>query len=731
MTLHPGPAHPGPSRPTARTGRDWWLLAGFLLPLLFIGVAIRVVIDLGHDTVEQSATTGLVREFNRLGLLLRDFEVPLHDQPAKLSWAVHYRIYRDVVDSMQHMPLVEAAASYLSGIEASVRRLEPQLDDVLKARAAHGDVATAERIYRAEIDNGFEVIKGATDAWTQRLSNVAARVNRRWRQLLWLTVVSSLIATGFGVVLLLYRRTMLQRLHAEAALRESDERVRLLLDSTGEAIYGIDLEGRCTFANAACIEVLGYRQASDLHGRVMHELIHAPPPGGDVTRSDGSRVHRVDRPPVHGLESWMRRADGSTFPAECWADQIVRRGELVGRVITFVDTTEQRRVEAERRHAQKLESVGLLAGGVAHDFNNLLTAIEGYTSLALETIPQGGGAWNDLQEVRNASQRAAALTRQLLAFARKQVTEPKILDLNELLERVAGMLRPLVGPNQRLEVRRAETLGRVRADPGQIEQVVVNLVVNARDAMPDGGRITVEVRDVDLDDAYAQEHPGVAPGRYVMIAVSDTGIGMSKEVRARLFEPFFTTKEAGKGTGLGLATCYGIAKQHGGNIWCYSEVGQGTTFKVYLPRADGPAEVVASTAPTAAAPTAQSSETVLVVEDEPAIRRMAVRSLTKAGYRVREASNGREALTTVAAMTDGLDLLVTDLMMPDMGGIELSRRLRETRPNLCVLFTSGYSETALPTQEVGEAPTMFLEKPFTPNGLLRHVRTALDGSDRS
>ena len=727
MTHHPDPAHPGPSRPIARIGRDWWLLAGFLLPLLFIAVALHLVIDLGHDSVEQSATTGLVREFNRLGLSLRDFEVPLGDQPAKLSWAVHYRIYRSAVDSMQHMPLVEDAAGYLTGIEASVRRLEPLFDHVLQTRATHGDLATAERDYRAEIDNGLEVIKGATDVWTQRLSIVAARVNQRWRQLLWLTVVSSLLATGFGVVLLLYRRTTIQRQRAEAALRESDERVRLLLDSTGEAIFGIDLEGRCTFANAACIEVLGYRQASDLHGRVMHDLIHTAPPGGDVTRSDGSRLHHVDRPPVHGLEAWMRRADGSTFPAACSADQIVRRGELVGRVITFVDITEQRRIEAERRHAQKLESVGLLAGGVAHDFNNLLTAIDGYTSLALETLPQGGGAWNDLQEVRNASQRAAALTRQLLAFARKQVTEPKILDLNELLERVAGLLRPLVGPNLRLEVRRAETLGRVRADPGQIEQVVVNLVVNARDAMPDGGRITVEARDVDLDDVYAQEHTGVASGRYVMVAVSDTGVGMSKEVRARLFEPFFTTKEAGKGTGLGLATCYGIAKQHGGNIWCYSEVGRGTTFKVYLPRADGPVEVVA---PMAAAPTSHGSETVLVVEDEPAIRRMAVRSLTKAGYAVREAGNGREALTTVATMTDGLDLLVTDLMMPDMGGIELSRRLREERPNLCVLFTSGYSETALPTQENGQAPMMFLEKPFTPNGLLRHVRAALDGTDR-
>ena len=715
-------------RNAASTWRVWWLIVGLLLPLAFIGVAGQLVIELGHDSEEQSATTGLLREFNRIGVALRDFVVPLADRPAKLSWEIHYKRYRTAVDSVMQNALAADAAGYLAGIEASVRRLQPLLDDVLRARTAGVDLTRAERAYRSEIDNSLEIIEGATDAWTERSSSLARRLQLRWRQLLWLTVVSALLAVGFGVVLLLYRRTFVQRTLAESALRESDERVRLLLDSTGEAIYGVDLQGRCTFANTACVKALGYAHADQLRGRVMHELIHAAPPEGDVPMNDGSRPHRVDRLPAHSIEEWMRRADGSRFPVECWAEPIIRHDDLVGRVITFVDITERRRIEGERRHAQKMESVGRLAGGVAHDFNNLLTVIEGYTGLALEATPPEAGVWNDLQEIRTASQRAAALTRQLLAFARKQVTEPKILDLNELLERAAGLLRPLVGANMRLDVRRTEGLGRVRADPGQIEQVIVNLVVNARDAMPAGGRITVEAGDRDLDDVYVREHIGVAPGRYVVLSVTDTGVGIPKDVRSQLFEPFFTTKEAGKGTGLGLATCYGIVKQHGGNIWCYSEVGWGTTFKVYLPRADGLADPAPSLPAT---PVPRGTETVLLVDDEPAIRRIASRALTSAGYAVHEASNGREALTTATTVAGKIDLLVTDLMMPEMGGVELTRRLRAARPDLRILFTSGYSESALPAHGDGLGPATFLEKPYSPKGLLRQVRAALDAPSQS
>jgi CheY-like chemotaxis protein len=328
--------------------------------------------------------------------------------------------------------------------------------------------------------------------------------------------------------------------------------------------------------------------------------------------------------------------------------------------------------------------------------------------------------------VQLAAERAAALTRQLLAFSRRQVLEPRVLNINDTVRGLEPMLRRTLGEDIEVEVHTAEDLGNTVADPTQLEQVIMNLVVNARDAMAGGGRLTIETCNVELDASYANEHMTVEPGAYVQLSVSDTGAGMDAETRSHVFEPFFSTKEAGKGTGLGLSTVYGIVKQTGGNVWVYSEPGQGTTFKVYLPRVDAP---VAAEPRRASASSPTGHETVLVVEDEPAVRRVAERVMRQAGYRVLSAADGREALSVFDRQQGAVDLLLTDVVMPSMGGRELVDRLRERRPDLKVIFTSGYADSALLHRGVLDSSTRFLNKPFTAEALMRKARRVLDGDE--
>ena len=387
----------------------------------------------------------------------------------------------------------------------------------------------------------------------------------------------------------------------------------------------------------------------------------------------------------------------------------------------------QRITGAQLVQAQKMESVGRLAGGVAHDFNNLLTVVSLYSQLALNSLDATHPLRHDLEEIRKAGERAAALTRQLLAFSRRQVLEMRVLNLNDVLDGLAKMLPRLLGEDIAVEMSLAPDLGRTRADPGQIEQVVVNLAVNARDAMPDGGTLTIETSNVTLDERYAREHAEAIPGDYVLLAVSDTGTGMTAEVKTHLFEPFFTTKGVGKGTGLGLATVYGIVKQHQGHISVYSEPGQGTTFKVYLPRAKEEAEVSAPTVKATSMP--RGSETVLVAEDEWAVRGIALRVLKELGYTVLEAVNGTEALRVALAQGQKLDLLLTDVIMPEMNGKALAERLTVLWPGLKVLFVSGYTGETIARQGILGEGRAFLPKPFSPEALARKVREVLDRPD--
>jgi signal transduction histidine kinase len=393
-------------------------------------------------------------------------------------------------------------------------------------------------------------------------------------------------------------------------------------------------------------------------------------------------------------------------------------GVLIGQLIA------RKRVEEQLFHSQKVEAIGRLAGGVAHDFNNLLTVITGYSELALAEIPENDRMHPNLEEIRKAAQRAAALTRQLLAFSRQQPVEPKLVDLNGIIKDMERMLVRLIGEDVELSTSLAPHLGRVNADPGQLEQVIVNLAVNARDAMPHGGKLVLETTNIDLDDTYCQSHPEARPVPHVQLSVTDTGTGMDAETQARIFEPFFTTKESGKGTGLGLSTVHGIVKQNGGHLEVYSELGRGTTFKVYLPRSQKSGQTSKIIRPQSKP--ARGSETILVAEDSESVRKLMKEILRSCGYQVLEADEGSRALDVCDRHEGPIHLLVTDTVMPGMSGPELAQHVRRKKPGIRILLTSGYTERGMSNHGLPEQGHPFLEKPFTVESLTHKVREVLD-----
>ena len=423
-----------------------------------------------------------------------------------------------------------------------------------------------------------------------------------------------------------------------------------------------------------------------------------------------------------------KKKDGKPIDVEITAHSIHFAGRPA-RLVLATDVTERRNLEGQLRQSQKMEAIGMLAGGVAHDFNNLLTAINGYSELILKRLPADHPLRSSVIEIAKAGSRAATLTQQLLAFSRKQVMQPRTIDLNAVVSEIEKMLRRLIGEHIALRTVLDPKLGSTKADPGQVEQVLVNLVVNARDAMAGGGKLTIETRNVFLDEDYARMHISVVPGRYVMLGVSDTGVGMDEATSARIFEPFFSTKDPGKGTGLGLSTIYGIVKQTGGNIWVYSELGKGTTFKIYFPLVEEHPDVAVVSKLTEEK--TNGNETILLVEDEEIVRKLALQVLQLYGYNVLEASGGENALSICKDNQGKIDLLITDVVMPGMSGRELANRVAELCPGIKVLYMSGYTDSAIVHQGELDEGANFMQKPFTTEGFARKVREVLDADEKS
>jgi PAS domain S-box-containing protein len=525
----------------------------------------------------------------------------------------------------------------------------------------------------------------------------------------------------------------LSRKQAEEALLESESRYRRITESLTDYQYTVRIKnGRAveTTQSPACKTVTGYTAQELAADPYLWFCMVAPEDRERVGLRLQQALAGEEIPPI---EHRILRKDGETR----WVrDTIILHKDASGNLVRYdgviKDITERKRAEEEReklqeqlRMAQKMEAIGRLAGGVAHDFNNLLCVILNYTVFAIDGAREGDPLKDDLLEVKKASERAVALTRQLLAFSRKQVLQPVPLNLNEIAEGVEKMLRRVLGEDIDFVQVLAPDLGLTVADPGQIEQVLMNLVVNARDAMPEGGKLMIETSNVELDEEYAAQHVAVNPGPYVQLSVTDTGYGMDEETKARIFEPFFTTKERCKGTGLGLSTVYGIVKQSGGDIWVYSEPGRGTTFKIYLPR-DLSDTTASATKPSSVPRRITGTGTILVVEDEEGLRKVARRTLEAAGYTVLTAADGDEALLTSAEHVGDIHLLLTDVVMPRMSGRVLAERLTKTRPILKVLYMSGYTGNAIIHHGVLDAGTHFLAKPFSADDLTRKVREALD-----
>lgn len=513
---------------------------------------------------------------------------------------------------------------------------------------------------------------------------------------------------------------LVDRSRYQQTLAANETLYRDIVENARDIIYYHDLQGNYLAVNRAVESITGYSRDEALQMNIADTVA---PEYLDQARHMIARKLAGETVTAYRLKIVAK--DGRQIAVEVNTRLVRRHGEVTGVQGIARDVTERLHIEEQLRQAQKMEAVGQLAGGIAHDFNNLLTVITGYSELVLRRLPREDTLRHHVAEIKKAGGRAAALTRQLLAFSRKQVLQPKVIDLNAVVANMGEMLRRLIGEDVELRTVLAPALGSTKADPGQIEQVIMNLVVNARDAMPHGGNLIIETENVYLNESYTESHIAVRPGPYVMLAVSDTGEGIAAEDREHIFEPFFTTKETGRGTGLGLSTVYGIVKQSGGNIWVYSEVGRGTAFKVYLPRVDEIAQEY--TRGIEAEEVLHGQETVLVAEDDERVRRLVREVLEHYGYNVLSAVSGDDALELAERQSGTIDLLLTDVVMPKMSGRRVADRLRALQPATKVLYMSGYTDESIVHHGVLDPDTPFLQKPFTPQVLARKVRDVLLG----
>lgn len=515
-----------------------------------------------------------------------------------------------------------------------------------------------------------------------------------------------------------------ERRVAERALRLSEQSYRSLIEGVPYGICRATVGGQLLQVNHTMAEMLGYESETDLLLKGMRTDIFAESADYDEFLS---QLH--EKRSSQGFECGWRCQDGRAILVRLGGRVVGDEGGDISYLeILAENNTERKQLEEQLRQAQKMQAIGQLAGGIAHDFNNLLTVVEGHLELTLSELAASDPLRRRLEEVEKAATRASNLTRRLLAFSRMQVLQSKVLDLNVVVSSMSQMLARLIGENIEMTFLPQADLGRVKADPGQIEQVLMNLVVNARDAMPDGGRLTIETHNTHMDATYARQQAIVKRGDYVMLVVSDTGQGMDGETKARIFEPFFTTKKPGEGTGLGLSMVYGVVKQSGGYIWVYSEPGQGSTFKIYLPRIIEPAEKNGGVEKVFAP---RGAETILFAEDEESVRELVSGFLEGKGYRVLQAADGIAARQAAQSHQGEIDLLLTDIVMPKSGGRELAEDLSKRFPRLKVLFISGYTNDFIVRQAILESGTPFVQKPFSLQSLASKIREVLDGAGAS
>ncbi len=509
----------------------------------------------------------------------------------------------------------------------------------------------------------------------------------------------------------------IERRRAEEELRKNESILRLLFEHNPMPTWLYEVDSlKFLRVNQAAVRLYGYSPEEFEQMSIL-----AIRPDSEREKALAYVREMEDGTQEHGF--WLHQAkDGKTFEVEVISHALLYAGKRV-RLVVAQDISERRNLELQLRQAMKMEAIGRLAGGVAHDFNNLLMVIKGHTELLLNVLPPSDHVARKIEQIDRSADRAAALTRQLLAFSRMQVLQLQVINLNSIVEEMGKLLPRLIGEDIELVVRPDQELGAVRADASQMEQIIMNLAVNSRDAMPNGGKLVIETRNADLDQTYTASHPMMKPGAYIQLTVSDSGTGMDEETQSHIFEPFFTTKEKGKGTGLGLATVYGIVKQSGGFIWVYSEIAKGTSFKVYLPRVEQVEEHPGAPAPTAEVPT--GTETVLLTEDEQDVREIAREFLESGGYKVVEAKDASEAIQLARQHGGAIDLLVTDMVMPGMTGQELAVQLQREYPGLCIVFMSGYSEHAATEMANADPSVRLLSKPFSRGALLRTVREIL------
>jgi two-component system, cell cycle sensor histidine kinase and response regulator CckA len=507
---------------------------------------------------------------------------------------------------------------------------------------------------------------------------------------------------------------------AKRLLRDKDRKFRFLFDENPQPMWVFDLENQSFLeVNAAAVALYGYSREEFCSMKLADFL----------GQEDASHfAAEFSMPGVPAPRMWRHRTSGGrVIDVETAVYQIQFGGRSAGLAV-LMDVTGRRQLEEQLRQAQKMEAVGMLAGGVAHDFNNLLTIITGYSQLILNNLGPDDPNRHSAEQIMKAGERAAGLTRQLLAFSRRQVLQPKVLELNKLVQSLSTMLQRLIGEDIDLKLVLASDLGRVSADPGQLEQVLMNLVVNARDAMPKGGSLTVETRNVDLTENYATHHLNAKPGPHVLLSVSDSGHGMDQATRERLFEPFFTTKTPGKGTGLGLSTAFGIIKQSGGSLEVYSEPDRGTSVKVYLPRIDQPAALDPEELKRKVA---RGSETILLVEDDEMVRNLVRETLEREGYHLMAEADPVEARHLAERFRGTIQLLITDVVMPKINGRELAEQITRRRPETKVLYMSGYTDSAIVNNGLLEREVSFLQKPFSPGALTQKVREVLESDDKT